>query len=75
MVSDMSGSGIIVVKGLCSLDNMIDMATLHNGRDLVHMNTIFEGSTIVFIPSTAGQHLQQYQELQACPLPQLQLIP
>ena len=57
MVSDMSGSGIIVVQSLCSLDDMINMATLHNGRDLVHMNAIFKGSTITLIPSIAGQHL------------------
>ncbi len=75
MVSDMPGNGIIAVKSLCSLDNMINMATLHNGGDFVHMNTIFEGSTIEFIPGIAGQHLQQWQELRACPLPQLRLRP
>ena len=57
IASDTPGSGILVVQILCSLDDMIDMATLHNGGDLVNMNAIFEGSTIKFIPNIAGQHL------------------
>ena len=57
MGADAPGSGILVVQGLRSLDDMINMATLHNGRDLVYMNAIFEGSSIERIVLVAGQHL------------------
>ena len=61
IASDTPGSGILVVQSLCSLDNIINMATVHNGWDLVYMDAIFEGSSIECIVLIAGQHLQQYQ--------------
>ena len=75
MASYMPCSRIVVVQSLCSLDDIINVATIRNGRDLVHMNAILEGMCIKCFVSIAGHHLQQYQELRACPLPQLRLTP
>ena len=52
------GSGILMVQSLRSLHDMINMATLHNGRDLVDMDSVLEGSSIKCIVLVAWQHLQ-----------------
>ena len=57
IASNTPGSGILVVQSLCSLDDMINMATLHNGGDLVDMDSILKGPSIERIVLIAWQHL------------------